>query len=104
MPRRAIFLIALIASLAALPVAAQEEPRAVPEIRRVLTDLPQYGVFDLITFEYDRGTVTLGGSVTDASLVRAAEKAVRKVEGVETVENRIRPLPTSKHDEDLRAK
>src|SRR4029450_7252886 len=84
--------------------SAQDEPRAVVEIRRELWSLPQYGVFDLITFEYDRGMVTLAGYVTDASLKRAAEKAVRKVEGVEQVTNRIESLPTSKADEDLRAK
>lgn len=95
----------LLVFVACGPVlAAQDEPRAVPGIRRELSDLPQYGIFDLITFEYDRGRVTLAGFVTDPSLRRAAEKAVRRVEGVERVVNHIEPLPTSKADQDLRAR
>lgn len=95
----------LLASMAfTLPAAAQEEPAAVRAIRGALSDLPQYGVFDVLSFDYDKGRVTLSGSVTDAALKSSAEKAVRKVEGVESVVNRIEALPTSKHDEDLRAK
>lgn len=85
-------------------VSAQEEPRPVQEIRRQLAGLPQYGVFDLITFDYEKGMVTLGGYVTEPSLKHAAEKAVRRIEGVEKVTNRIEVLPSSKADEDLRAK
>jgi hyperosmotically inducible periplasmic protein len=104
MPRCAGALL-LLAFLGCAPhLAAQDEPRAVTEIRRELTDLPQYGIFDLITFEYDRGAVTLAGYVTDSSLKKAAEKAVRKVEGVERVSNRIESLPTGRADQDLRIK
>ena len=87
---------------AATPAIAQEEPRAVQEIRRVLADLPQYGVFDWVTFEYDRGAVTLGGFARDPSLPGAAEAAVERVEGVERVSNRIERLPSASSDEDLR--
>lgn len=86
------------------PAVAQEEPRAVREIRGALADLPQYGVFDVLSFDYDKGEVTLSGSVTDAALKDAAEKAVRRIEGVESVTNRIDTLPTSRADETLRAR
>jgi hyperosmotically inducible periplasmic protein len=83
--------------------SAQEEPRAVQEIRRELARLPQYSVFDLVTFDYEKGMVTLGGYVTDPSLKRAAEKAVQRIEGVERATNRIEVLPNSISDDDLRS-
>ena len=81
---------------------AQPEPRAAQEVRRVLEDLPQYGVFDWITFEYDRGEVTLAGFARDPSLKGAAAAAVERVEGVERVTNRIETLPNTSADETLR--
>jgi osmotically-inducible protein OsmY len=88
----------------ALPATAamQDEPRVVQEIRRALEELPQYGVFDWVTLEHDRGQVTLGGFARDPSLRAAAEAAVRRVEGVEQVTNRIETLPNLASDETLR--
>jgi osmotically-inducible protein OsmY len=87
---------------ASVPIAAQEEPRPVQEIHRALERLPQYGVFDWVTFEYDRGTVTLDGFARDPSLAAAAEAAVARVEGVEQIDNRIVTLPNVPSDERLR--
>jgi len=81
----------------------QEEPRAVQEIRRELASLPTYTVFDLVSFEYLKGTVVLGGYVTEPSLKRAAENAVKRVEGVEQVVNQIESLPNSISDDALRS-
>lgn len=83
--------------------SAQEEPRAVEDIRRELNRLPQYSVFDLLSFDYQKGMVTLGGYVSDPSLKRAAQKAVERIEGVEQVTNRIEQLPHSISDDDLRS-
>ncbi|HET9315171.1 MAG TPA: BON domain-containing protein [Vicinamibacteria bacterium] len=93
---------ALLAILAAPPAHAQDEPRVVQEIRRALEEIPQYGVFDWITFAHDRGQVTLDGFARDPSLRGAAEAAVRRVEGVEQVINRIETLPNLASDEKLR--
>lgn len=96
---------ALALTLSAVFIAAagaQEEPRAVEDIRRELSGLPQYGVFDLISFDYERGVVTLSGSVSEPSLKGAAEQAVRRIEGVEQVTNRIEELPRSAADQKLR--
>ena len=101
MTRHLITAVWAIAGLAPA-VAAQEEAPAVQEIRRVLADLPQYGVFDWVTFEYDRGSVTLGGFARDPSLPGAAEAAVRRIEGIEQLTNRIETLPSASSDEDLR--
>ena len=76
--------------------------RAADRIRRVLEELPQYGVFDWVTFEHDRGQVTLDGLARDPSLPAAAEAAVRRLEGIEQVTNRIETLPNLVSDEKLR--
>lgn len=82
--------------------AAQDEPPAVAEIRRQLVGLAQYGVFDYLSFDYEKGTLTLGGYVSDPSLKDAAQKAVERIEGVEQVTNRIQALPNMPSDDDLR--
>jgi osmotically-inducible protein OsmY len=92
----------LLSIMAAAPVTAQEQPRAVQEIRRALEELPTYGVFDWITFEHDRGQVTLDGFALDPSLKDAAAQAVRRVEGIDQVANRIETLPNLGSDETLR--
>jgi hypothetical protein len=85
------------------PPADLEEPEMVRNVREELLDLPYYGVFDLITFQVDeKGVVTLGGYIYEASLKRNAEKSVKKVAGVTGVENKIEVLPASFHDDDLR--
>jgi osmotically-inducible protein OsmY len=94
--------LALLATVAVAPAAAQDEPRAVQEVRRALEKLPQYGVFDWITFEHDRGLVTLHGFARDPSLPGAAADAVERVEGVERVVDRIETLPNLTSDERLR--
>jgi hypothetical protein len=95
-----------VACLAFLGWAAaaspQEEPRAVQDIRSELARLPQYTVFDLISFDYEKGMVTLGGYVTEAGLRQAAGKTVERIEGVEKVTNRIEVLPNVIPDQKLR--
>ena len=87
---------------AAGPVVMAQEPRAVEDIRRELVGLAQYGVFDYLSFDYEKGAVTLGGYVSDPSLRDAAQKAVERIEGVEEVTNKIQALPNVPSDHDLR--
>jgi hyperosmotically inducible protein len=74
----------------------------VEEIRRALLQLPYYGVFDFLAFGYDDETVTLAGYAYRATLKRHAEQAVRRVAGVDAVNNRVEALPVSFVDDDLR--
>jgi hyperosmotically inducible protein len=72
------------------------------EVRHELVMLPYYGVFDNLTFQVNGDKVTLMGQVARPSLKTSAERAVKSVEGVASVENKIEVLPTSGHDDDIR--
>lgn len=92
-----------------LPLAGQRRPpsrRAVvriqKEVRHQLAMLPYYDVFDHLAFRVDGYRVTLLGQVTRPSLKRDAEQVVKRVEGVERVNNRIEVLPVSPMDDRLR--
>jgi hyperosmotically inducible periplasmic protein len=76
--------------------------RTVDEIRDAVLRLPYYGVFDAIGFSYDKGTVTLEGYAYRPSLKSDAERAVKRVAGVDTVVNKIVELPPSTNDDELR--
>jgi hyperosmotically inducible protein len=71
-------------------------------VRHELVMLPFYDVFDNFEYKVDGSTVTLMGQVTRPSLKSDAEKAVRRVEGVERVDNRIEVLPLSSSDDRIR--
>jgi len=64
--------------------------------------LPYFGVFDNIAFQVDGDTVTLLGSVVRPTLKSDAENAVKHIEGVQHVNNKIDVLPPSPMDDQLR--
>lgn len=72
------------------------------EVRHALVMLPFYGVFDNLAFRVDGYRVTLLGQVTRPTLKSAAEKEVKRIEGVERVVNRIEVLPLSPNDDRIR--
>ena len=73
------------------------------EVRHELVMLPYYGVFDNLAYKVDPdGTVTLLGQVSNPSLKPDAEKAVKRIEGVEKVVNNVEVLPTSIGDDRIR--
>jgi len=80
---------------------AQE--RIIREVRHNLLMLPNYGgAFDHIAFRLNGYDVVLLGQVVQATLKNDAEHAVKRVEGVERVENQIEILPPSPGDDRLR--
>jgi len=92
-----------------LPVGAQQ--RAVPqqaveriqkEVRHELVMLPYLTVFDNLAYKVDGYNVTLAGQVTNPVLKSDAETAVKRIEGVEKVDNQIEVLPLSPMDNRLR--
>ncbi len=95
----AALLAVLILPLAA---AAQGEARLVREVRHSLLMLPYYDVFDNLEFKVNDGNVTLLGEVTNPVLKQDAERAVRDIEGVESVTNDIEVLPVSPFDDQIR--
>ena len=72
------------------------------EVRHELVMLPYLGVFDNLEYKVDGSTVTLIGQVTRPTLKSDAENVVKKIEGVEKVDNQIEVLPLSPDDDRIR--
>jgi osmotically-inducible protein OsmY len=104
--RNRIFVIAALVFMSVAAIAAaqpsSEDGRANDDIRRALVRLPYYGVFDYLTFRYDRGTVTLSGYAYNGTLKGDAVKAVRRVSRVDQVIDQIELLPASQNDDRIR--
>jgi osmotically-inducible protein OsmY len=84
---------------AAETVTPQETTRS---LRHALERLPYYGVFDYMSFQVERGVVTLNGYAISGSLRYAAEMAAKRTAGVDEVANRLEVLPASQEDERIR--
>src|ERR1700680_1917058 len=72
------------------------------EVRHELVLLPWYSCCDNLDYSVSGYHVTLMGQVSRPSLKSDAEDAVKKIEGVESVENQIEVLPASSMDDQLR--
>ena len=96
-----IFLVSLIAAAQDQPSAKSQE-RITREVRHELLMLPYFGVFDNIAYKVDGDTVTLLGQVVRPSLKSDAQNVVKRIEGVEKVDNQIEVLPASSIDDRLR--
>jgi len=84
--------------------SAKSQDRIVREVRHELLMLPYFGVFDNIAFKVDGDTVTLLGQVLRPTLKSDSENAVKRIEGVEHVNNQIEVLPPSPMDDQLRSR
>ena len=78
------------------------DQRLTKEVRHALVMIPQFGLFDNLSYRVDGSTVTLYGQVRDAIVKDAAESSVKRLEGVETVDNKIEVLPASSNDDRIR--
>jgi hyperosmotically inducible periplasmic protein len=98
----------LLAVILVPAVSAQDrtsskgEDRITREVRHELVTLPYYSVFDNLAYKVDGYTVTLEGQVTKPTIKSDAEKAVKRIEGVEKVVNNIEVLPLSPMDDQIR--
>lgn len=81
----------------------QSVMRMAQAIRKEVLTLPNYGVFDWITFQINGYNVILKGYASRPRLKDDVERVVKKVEGVAAVDNRIQVLPLSPNDDRLRA-
>ncbi len=120
--RRSIHLLALVAALTLLlggltpayagATAADQKTRAeglstaekniARQVRHELLMMPYYSVFDNFEYQVKGYTVILSGETIRPTLKSEAEARVKKIEGVEKVENRIEVLPLSNHDDRIR--
>jgi len=78
-----------------------DEARIAKEVRHQLLVLPYYGVFDDLAFKIEGNTVTLVGATANPVLKSDAANAVKRIEGVETVNNQIELLPVSPFDDQI---
>lgn len=92
----------LFLTLAVFAAAQPNEAKITREVRHELVMLPYYGVFDNLAYRVDGTKVTLFGQVTQPVLKSDAEKAVKRIEGVQQVDNEIEVLPLSPNDERIR--
>lgn len=77
--------------------------RITREVHHELVLLPYYGVFDNLAYKVSPdGTVTLLGQIVNPVLRSDAGNVVKKIEGVERVDNQIEVLPTSSMDDGTR--
>lgn len=72
------------------------------EVRHELVMLPYYSLFDVLEYSVTGDTVTLLGSVTRPTLKSDAENVVKRIEGVNKVDNQIKVLPPSPADDRIR--
>jgi hyperosmotically inducible protein len=100
----AVMMLSLAAAAGAAPLANDEssQDRIYRRVRHELVMLPQLTVFDNLSYKVDDGTVTLYGQVRNAVLKDEATSVVKRIEGVENVENRIEILPASFNDDRIR--
>ena len=101
--RRVLLILILLVFAAAVPGAQSvSQKQRQFDIENELERLPTYGVFDSIGFDYDRGKVTLVGYAYQGGLKSHAENAVKRVPGVDDVDNKIELLPASTNDDRIR--
>jgi len=85
------------------PLSDQGITRIQKQVRHELNMLPYANVFDYMSLTVDgNGIVTLDGEVTNPVLKSDAANVVKRIEGVERVDNKIQVLPVSFFDNGLR--
>src|SRR5579864_3794038 len=111
MKHKHLLILASICVPAIMGLTAEAQQREVPqhaveriqkEVRHELVMLPFLTVFDNLTYKVEGYNLTLAGQVTKPTLKSDAEAAVKRIEGVETVDNQIEVLPVSPNDDRIR--
>jgi len=72
-------------------------------VRHELISLPYYNVFDNLSFSIEGDTVILYGQVMKPYLKNNAMNAVKGLEGIAKIDNRIEVLPQSIEDDRIRS-
>lgn len=77
--------------------------RIVQEVQKRIGSLPDYAVFDWITFGIRGRTLVLKGYASRPIVKEDAGNAVKGIPGIESVDNEIQVLPLSPMDDRIRA-
>ncbi len=72
------------------------------QVRHQLVMLPWYSVFDNLEYSVQGNKVILAGQVVRPVLKDEAASVVKRIEGVEEVDNQIEVLPVSNFDDQIR--
>lgn len=72
------------------------------KVRKEILMLPNYGLFDHISFKVEGGVVTLYGKTASLGTMKGAERTVKRIPGVIEVVNNIEELPPSAFDNQIR--
>ena len=99
---RMLLLVLLLGPTLCWAQSGESQNRLTRKVRHELVMLPYYGVFDNLAYRMDGNKVTLLGQVTRPTLKTDAERVVKQIEGVESVDNQIEVLPLSPNDDRLR--
>jgi hyperosmotically inducible protein len=103
MLRKAILVLGAVAWLVTPTFAEQRKDLQVfRDISEQVTRYTQFTIFDNVEADVTNGRVVLTGAVTMPYKKEDIERRVRKVEGVESIDNRIEVLPVSIVDDELR--
>jgi hyperosmotically inducible periplasmic protein len=78
------------------------EQRLSGEVHHALAMIPEFTIFDNLSYRIDGGTVTLYGQVRNAFIKDEAQSRVKHLEGVQSVNNQIEVLPASFNDDRIR--
>jgi hyperosmotically inducible protein len=89
-------------SQASSDLSPEAQQKLIKKIQSELLKLPNFDVFDNINFILQGRTVILQGQVAHSNLKPDAERAVKRIEGVDKVVNNIEVLPPSPVDDRLR--
>lgn len=97
--------VAMAASVGGMQAASKSsQPPASLEnkVRHELLMLPYFSIFDNLAYRVDGTHVTLYGQVTRPTLKSDAANVVKRLPGVETVDNQVEVLPLSPFDDRIR--
>jgi hyperosmotically inducible protein len=99
---RVIAAAAVLLAVSAPSVAAADNLQTFRDVQRQVLQYPHFTIFDSVNAQIDNGVVILTGKVTMPYKSTDIERRVRRLAGIQTVENRIEVLPVSQFDDELR--
>lgn len=81
----------------------EDTVRIIQDVQKKISSLPDYSVFDWITFGIHGKTIVLNGYASRPTLKDDAGRVVKGIQGISSVENNIEVLPYSPNDDSVRA-
>jgi hyperosmotically inducible protein len=79
-----------------------QDSQMIQQVRKQISGLTDYDVFDWITFEVHGNSVVLNGYASRPTLKDEAGRVVKGIQGVASVDNQIKVLPLSPMDNRIR--